>query len=911
MKKKIIRIVLVFLLLFVVLIVVAPFFLEAKIGSILKSNVNNNVNATLDFSEAKLSLVSSFPDAEVKLAGVTFINKAPFEGDTLFAANQIDLKIGIRELLKGEGESIIINSLAIDGAKLHIKVNEKGVASYDVAKTSENNQDTEETSNGYVLGLQSYSINDTEIIYEDLGNRTKLVISDMQHQGSGDFSLSKSELQTKTNALVSFEMDSTEYLDKNSIHLDALIGIDLEESKYSFLENKAKINELPLVFNGFVKLNDDSQEVDLSFKTPSSDFKNFLALIPSKYTSSLADVKTTGECAVFGEFKGVVDDTHIPKFNVAIKSEGASFKYPDLPKTVKNIFVDILLSNTTGLTKDTFVTINKASFSIDEDKFMLESKITDLLGNTKVDAALSGVLNLANLAQAYPVPEGLELMGLLNADISTSFDMESIELKKYENTKTSGVLKLTGFEYDSPELKNPVKLKSTVMTFNPSTVFLNELEGTTGQTDFSVTGKLDNLLGFMFNDENIEGDFNLNSKIFAVNDFMTNEIEDGSAEGILQDEQLKIPKFLDCNINASAGTVIYDNLNLKEVKGNLKVADQTAILSNMTSSLFNGKVSFDGEASTKNDVPSFKMKLVLDKLGIGESFKYLELFEALAPVAAALKGTLNSNLELSGTLNPDFTPNLSTLTGNVLAELVKAELNVGQAKVLTSLSNSLDFVNLDKLDLKGLKTALSFEDGTVKVKPFTINYEDISIDVSGSHTFDKKLSYQAKMNVPVKYLGSEINSLIAKIDDDQLKGSTLPVTANIGGDYLNPEVKTDLTGGVKNLTLKLVAIQKDKLINKGKDKATELLNDVLTGNREDKDSTATTNKDEGAEAAKDILGGILGGKNETKDSTNISNDSLSQPKKDPIKEVTKGILGGLFGNKKKKDSTKAKNDSIN
>jgi len=442
-------------------------------------------------------------------------------------------------------------------------------------------------------------------------------------------------------------------------------------------------------------------------------------------------------------------------------------------------------------------------------------------------------------------------------------------------------------------------------------VTLNELEGTTGQTDFSVRGKLDNLLGFMFNDENIEGNFNLNSNIFAVNDFMTNEIENGSNEGTTQDEQLKIPKFLDCNITASAGTVIYDNLKLKAVKGNLRVVDQTAILSNMTSSLFNGRISFDGEASTKNDVPSFKMKLALDKLGIGESFKSLELFEALAPVAAALKGTLNSDLELSGTLNSDFTPNLSTLTGKVLAELAAAELNTGQAKVLSSLSNSLDFIKLDKLDLKGLKTALSFENGKVKVKPFTINYEDIIIDVSGSHTFDKKLNYQAKMNVPAKYLGDEINSLIAIINDDQLIGLTLPVTANIGGDYVNPEVKTDLSGGVKDLTLKLVEIQKDKLINKGKDKATELLSDVLTGNRDDKDSTATTDKDEGEEVVKDILGGILGSKNETKDSIITSNDSLSPQKKDPIKEVTKGILGGFLSNKKKKDSTKVKKDSIN
>jgi hypothetical protein len=66
-------------------------------------------------------------------------------------------------------------------------------------------------------------------------------------------------------------------LNKNTISLDALLGIDLKENKYSFLENKALVNQLPLVFDGFVKVNEENQEVDVTFKTPSSDFKNFLA----------------------------------------------------------------------------------------------------------------------------------------------------------------------------------------------------------------------------------------------------------------------------------------------------------------------------------------------------------------------------------------------------------------------------------------------------------------------------------------------------------------------------------------------------------------------------------------------------------------------------------------------------------
>ncbi|MEM7712082.1 MAG: hypothetical protein AAF349_00560, partial [Cyanobacteria bacterium P01_A01_bin.68] len=38
--------------------------------------------------------------------------------------------------------------------------------------------------------------------------------------------------------------------------------------------------------------------------------------------------------------------------------------------------------------------------------------------------------------------------------------------------------------------------------------------------------------------------------------------------------------------------------------------------------------------------------------------------------------------------------------------------------------------------------------------------------------------------VPAKYLGSEVNGLIAKLDDNSLEDLTIPVVANIGGNQL-------------------------------------------------------------------------------------------------------------------------------
>ena len=142
-------------------------------------------------------------------------------------------------------------------------------------------------------------------------------------------------------------------MNKVPLILEAVLGIDLGKSKYTFKENKALLNQLPLEFDGFIQMVDAGQEYDLKFKTPTSSFKNFLGIIPAKYASSLDNVKTTGDFTVAGFAQGLYSDTTVPKFNIDISSNNASFQYPDLPKSVQNIIIDSKIINETGVLNDT------------------------------------------------------------------------------------------------------------------------------------------------------------------------------------------------------------------------------------------------------------------------------------------------------------------------------------------------------------------------------------------------------------------------------------------------------------------------------------------------------------------------------------------------------------------------------
>ena len=851
LMKKSFKILTVFFLLAIAFVIIIPIVFEGKIIDLVKKTANNNINATLDFEDADLSIWSSFPNTKVSLEKVSLINSAPFEGDTLFVANTVDLKMPLLELFK-KSNALSISSFTVDDAIVNIHIDKNGNANYDITKVKDTIGGTN-TSNSLQLGLKSYKVTNSTIVYEDLQNNVLLKITDFNHSGNGNLSLDKTELETQSTALVSFEMDEVSYLKDNNIQLDALLGINFKENTYRFLKNNAMVNQLPLVFDGSVKINDDNKEIDISFKTPSSDFSNFLALIPKVYSKNIEGVTTTGNFEVQGKFEGIVNEERIPKF-------------PNLSKTLKNIHINTQITNESGFSKDTYVLVDKLSFRIDDDVFNASAKLLDISENMKVIANLKGVVNLASLEKVYPAEAFKGLKGNLDVDASTNFDMRSVERKQYENTKTNGTFKLSNFEYSSAELSNPLKISKAAITFTPKMVNLNSFDAILGKTDFTTTGTINNLLGFLFNKENVEGRFNLTSNTFSINDFMVVNVEkDGEQSKKTSKNQVKIPSFLDCIIDAKATTVLYDNITLKNVEGRLLIKDQKVELQNMKSNVFDGALGFNGSVSTKNEVSTFQLDLDINNFNIGQSFTSLDLFQALAPIAKAVDGKINSTISLSGNLNNDFVPVLNSLTGSMLAQLFGSKITTEKTPLLQNLQQNLPFLDTKKLNLDKLKASLNFKDGKVTLKPFKLNYDDIEIDISGGHGFDKSLAYNAVLNVPAKYLGKEAEQLIAQLNNDS-QNIKVPINALISGKFSNPSIKTDLKLAVANLTKQVVANQKEKLVNQGKDKIT------------------------------DALSGLLGGKK--KDSTKV--DSL---KKDPKKEAAKDLLEGLFKrNKKKKDT---------
>jgi hypothetical protein len=883
--KKLFKILLISVGIFILLLLLAPLLFKGTLEDLLKKNINENLNAKVEWEEMDLSLFSSFPDAAVVVKNFSVINNHPFEGDTLTSGKRLKLEMGITQLFKtSSGEAIKIDALQLDEALVNIKVDSLGRANYDIVIEDPQTNETDDSGQegkGFTFDLNHYEVNNARINYLDQSSQTFLALSQFNHEGNGDFSLDISELKTQTTAVVSLRFEEVEYLNENTLALDADFQLDLKNQTYTFLENEAKINELPLTFDGYVKINESNTELDLTFKTPSSDFKNFLAVIPKEYVKNLDGVSTTGNFTVDGMVKGIVDETYIPKLDIKVNSKNASFKYPDLPKAVQNISIDMQLKNETGLVPDTYLNIGGLSFKIDDEIFTASGSIKNLTKNALINLALKGTLNLAHIEQVLPLELEQDLTGVFKANVTTNFDMRSVETEQYQNIITTGTASLSNFTYRDEAFNDAIHISEAAVKMSPGTITLNKMNATTGQTDIEATGNIQNLIPWIMAKQDLKGRFNVRSSTFNVNDFMTTEADaaptkkDGAKAAQITDEGVKIPDFLDATIDFTAQKVIYDNVELQNTKGTVKIVDEAAYLSDVTSQVFGGDVAFSGEVDTKQATPTFTMNLDLQKIDIAESFGKLSLLKYIAPIAQSLNGDLNTTLNLKGQLTKNLTPNLKTLVGNAVAQVLTAEVNPENTPLLSKLGEQVKFLNIEKLSLQNITTALDFDNGNIVVKPFDFEVQGVKITAGGSHGLDKSVNYNLTMDVPAKYLGGDVNKLLAKLDPREAEKMTVSIPVLLKGSMTNPQINVNTQSAVTSLTQKLMEKQKQELEDKGLDILEGLIgkgdkpkegatNQNTAGTTQ---NTGDATKDETTKVVKDILGGLFGSKKKKKDST--------------------------------------------
>ncbi len=354
-------------------------------------------------------------------------------------------------------------------------------------------------------------------------------------------------------------------------------------------------------------------------------------------------------------------------------------------------------------------------------------------------------------------------------------------------------MKAKTFLYDSYEVRDA--------SFNGSltndNLIISNLDGHLGGSDFKLKGKLNNLTAFANNTAELQGNLDLTSDKMILEDFMSKETSD-------QEGYATIPDNVNIEVKPYVKTIKYDKITLRNVDGNISIADQQVVLQDGTARGLGGTIKFSGLYGTPTgEKPDFSIKYDLSNLDFEKTFSSVELTQSFAPIMKFITGHFNSTLVMSGKLNESLFPDLATLDASGFLETLSGKLE--SIDIANTLADKLGIDELRKLDLDHTKNWFDVVDGMIELKPFTKKIAGIDMSIAGKHGLEKGMSYNITMNIPRKLLKKNLVTSTAEKGLSMLEREAAKLGVNINqGDFI--KIRVDLTGSLNSPKIKIAPL---------------------------------------------------------------------------------------------------------
>lgn len=807
--------------------VALPLVFKDKLIDQLKQEINNQVNARVDFKDAELSLLSTFPYFGLGLEGLTIDGIEDFDSIRLVEVGHMGISIDFMSVISGD--DFQVEEIALNDVSLNLVINEFGKANFDIAKASEAPVETAKTEepSSFRIALKSYSLDNFNLVYDDREGEMYTKIVNLNHQGQGDFSTNIVNLSTHTEVeAFIFKMEGISYADRLRLESDFDMSLNQEEFKFTFGDNFIKANELILQFEGWLAMPEENIDLDMSFAAPDANFKQLLSLVPAIFYQDFESVQTQGNFKLNGQVKGLYDGVNekYPAFNFALNLRDGSFRYPDLPAGVESINMDMSALNTTSNLDDTKINIPLFSASILENVLRVNATLSNPLSDPTYKFGLNSNFDLASIEKAIPM-KGYLFSGLLKADLQTSGRMSFIENEQYDMMIAQGQVDLKDVMLDGDSMDFPMEIPFGSLSINPQVANLRDTKILIGQSDLSFSGDIDNLMAYVLSDSLLKGNLRMSSHYLNLNEISGEEEtaadEEAPADTSLM-EVIRLPENIAFNLKATIDSLIYDDMVITNVIGDLNLDKGKAELKDFSMKMLDGQLGMMGSYDSKPIKPLVDFDFVIKNFSFKKSFDKLTVVQKMAPIMKNTIGSYSTSFTWASGLLEDMSPDLAK--ANAAGTLNTSPLTTtGKAfgQIATFLSNP----KYNSLDLGPLALSFTIENGRIEVEPFDFKMGKYKIEASGSSGIDQSLDFDLDMNIPasdvkavglLKQLGSSINSI--------------PLKVKIGGTLSDPEVRpsfgsasSQLLDDLKNsLSNKVDALKSD-----AKDKANKKLEDLV------------------------------------------------------------------------------------
>jgi hypothetical protein len=480
------------LLLLVVVVALWLVFTPSRLTKIVNSLAGNYITCEGHFGEVDLTLLSTFPDAGLKISDVVLVN--PMEGaqnDTLARVGSLTVGIDVMAYLKEK--KVIVHQVRLDDATANLYIAADGSSNFDIFPASETEEEKDTTP--------------SEI--PELIDLKKIAISNL----NASFIDRKNQMDATVKA---FDMNLTGKMDNSEIEADLEMGsqhIGLAMADSNGVPTLiAAIKELELEAEGGMK--GDEMDADVEMKGGKID----IDMRDSTGTSSI--VASLGELLFDLDAKGTMAEVlgalKLKVENGRLNTGGTEMVNETLQKSESPLLEVEMSSFTASMDKMEFE-FGKSTISIADYALLLEGLVNmatdsrpmqlDVKIDTKDEWQVAPLLAMVP-EQYMGWQKGMDVDGKVGLALTAAGTLSDSTMPT-----VAGRIWIDKGAFYSPQMlpykftniNSDLAIDVSLDGKQPSWLDIKTLKAHTRGTDVSVAGRVDDLMGDMKVDARVKG----------------------------------------------------------------------------------------------------------------------------------------------------------------------------------------------------------------------------------------------------------------------------------------------------------------------------------------------------------------------------------------------------------------------
>lgn len=746
------------------LLLVAAVFNEQITRRVL-DEVSGSLRTELEVREAKLSLLSGFPNASVNLADVRL--KDAF-GKNLLAAREVAFRFKITSLF---GDRIEVKNLLVSGGALAVRVNERGQANYDIfKKTSPRAAATADSD--LRIALENAELKNLLLSYQNAKTKQTAEINLRNCGFAGDFSARQFLLSSQADLTVArLQLDRSRYLLGKTVRYNAVIAVDLDKGLFDFQNVELNVGGNAFAVEGIAVDKPEYTDLNLKLVGKEGDVSLVVDLLPDPYHRYFSDFQSSGAYTFSGFVRGRASKTQTPTVGMEVALRNGAVKSEKLQSPLRNVSFRATYSAPPSGQGVFEIADFQADFG--GQPFAFDLKITDL-DDPVVDFRCHGALPLDAAYGLFNNPTVTSGSGLARVNRLTVqgryADMTS--MSRIPNVRATGEVQFEDASITYNQV--PITFQSGRIALDDNLFLLDSLALNIGRSDVALSGSARNVLPVLFADSLnttnalLEFSAKWRSRRFDVTQFMAMfAVQEDAVQGGQPEldslrtaanlERQRLTDRLKGVFEATFDAFEYEKIQGQNFFGRLAF-DHNVLTIKGDVQTMQGSLNLDGTAHFAIS-PTLSMRITARNLDLRTCMEQCENFGQSIITADNLRGRLSGRVLLYAFWNErnDFLMDKLRAYADVTA--TNGEL-VG-LKMLEEFSSFVHLEDLRRVKFTNLQNYLEIRDRKLYLPAMFIQSNALNMTLSGTHSFDNDIDYKIKVNA-----GQTLFSRIKRHDPD-------------------------------------------------------------------------------------------------------------------------------------------------